>query len=271
MKSRFEPHSSLLALAVVLGSLTVHGVAQQHVERFFLSMPPPPPGKPLTTEIISKPLTTTVTEVAAGEPVADEADRAESGGTAPAKHASDGQKPGRQRTQAPGDLPEYYAAIIDQNLFRKLGWHVEPERNPFTLVGVMVAPKGSRALLVSNGSAKYVAVGEDAGAGYTVASIERGTVEVEGGAQGKLTLVLDKDVIGVSGGKSGGPAKERALPKKKEKKRDLRWRPRKGASGEEQFAAILDREGYTWDDIKRNPELGGELKQTYSYVWEDDK
>ncbi|MEO2004447.1 MAG: hypothetical protein ABGY41_10135, partial [Candidatus Poribacteria bacterium] len=208
MKSRFGRHSSLFALAVVLGSLTVHGVAQ-HEEGFFLSVPPPSPGKPRTairvTEIVSKPLTTTATEAAAGEPMAANADRDESGEAAPARRASGGEKPGRQRTQAPGDLPEYYAAIIDQNLFRKLGWHVEPERNPFTLVGVMVATEGSRALLVSNGSAKYVAVGEDAGAGYTVTSIERGTVEVEGGAQGKLTLVLDKDVIGVSGGKSGGP------------------------------------------------------------------
>ena len=270
MKSRFGRHSSLFALAVVLGSLTVHGVAQ-HEKGFFLSVPPPSPGKPLTTGIISKPLTTTVTKVAAGEPMADEADRADSGEAAPAKRASDGEKPGPQRTQTPGDLPEYYAAIIDQNLFRKLGWHVEPERDPFTLVGVMVAAEGSRALLGSNGSARYVAVGEDAGAGYTVTSIERGTVEVEGGAQGKLTLVLDKDVIGVSGGGSGGPAKGRAPTKSKKKKRDLRWHPPKGASGGEQFAMILEREGYTWDDIKRNPELGGELKQTYSYVWEDDK
>ena len=33
----------------------------------------------------------------------------------------------------------------------------------------------------------------------------------------------------------------------------------------------MEREGVTWEDIKRDPERAGEIKESYSYIWEDDK
>ncbi len=177
-------------------------------------------------------------------------------------------RPGRGRA-ARGGLPERYASIIDQNLFRKLGWGGEAKRDPFQLVGVMVAGDVRRALLGHNSSAVYAEVGNEVGEGYTVASIERGAVELTGGEQGKLSLALDTGVVAAKGGGPPKAAKARG-PEKREKK-DGRWRPPKGTPGNRQFEMILEREGLTWEDVKRNPQLAGEVKESYSYVWEDDK
>jgi hypothetical protein len=174
------------------------------------------------------------------------------------------------RPTASGDMPQQYALILEGNLFRRLGWSGEPKRDPFQLVGVMVSKDARRALLSHNGSAFYVEVGAEVGEGYTVASIERGAVELQGGALGTLDLVLDRDVIGVKGARSHSSAVAKA-PAARVEKKDGRWRPPKGTSGDQQWEMIMEREGVTWEDIKRNPERAGEIKESYSYIWEDGK
>ena len=166
-------------------------------------------------------------------------------------------------------LPQDYSSILERNLVRKLGWSGEPKRDPFQLVGVMVSDDTRRALLSHNGAALYVEVGADIGEGYTVASIERGAVELQGGALGPLNLALDRDVIGIRGAKSHTSVVAKA-PQARVKK-DGRWRPPKGTPGDKQWEMIMEREGVTWEDIKRDPERAGEIKESYSYIWEDDK
>jgi len=121
------------------------------------------------------------------------------------------------RPNTPSGLPPHYASILDGNLFRRLGWSGEPKRDPFQLVGVMVSDNTRRALLSHNGSAVYVDVGAEVGEGYTVASIERGAVELQGGALGPLNLALDRDVIGIKGAGSHNAAAAKA-PEKRVKK-----------------------------------------------------
>ena len=168
-----------------------------------------------------------------------------------------------------GGLPERYASIVERNLFRKLGWSGEAKREPFQLVGVMVAGATGKALIGRNGSTVYVGGGDEVGDGYTVTRIQRGAVELSGDEGRNLNLTLDTGVVGVTGGGAHNAA--RRSPQQLQKKKDSRWRPPKGTPGEKQFEMILEREGLTWEDIKRNPQLAGEVKESYSYVWEDGK
>ncbi len=173
----------------------------------------------------------------------------------------------------PQGYPERYSIIISKNLFRKLGWAPKPKQESINLFGVVVSRSGNRALLSYNGKTLYVREGESVGSSYKAASIARGSVVLEKESGERRTLKLDEKVMS-AGAPALSPSKsvsasKRSVSSNEKRTRDFRWRPPKGASGTEIFEMIMKREGYTWDDVKRNPELGGELKKEYSYVFEE--
>ena len=173
---------------------------------------------------------------------------------------------------APGafgqEAPERYRIIASQNIFRKLGWRPPQKQETVRLLGVTLSSAGNRALLSRNGQTHYVDEGKSIGGGDRLASVVRGAVEVEDSSGNRRTLQLDAKVLSV-----GAPAKRRterpppnSAPRGKEE-RDTRWYPPRGASGDAIFEMIMEREGVTWDDIKRDPELAGEIKSRYTHVW----
>lgn len=175
----------------------------------------------------------------------------------------------------PQGYPERYSILSSKNLFRKLGWAPKPKQESINLTGVVVSESGNRALLSYNGKTLYVREGEPVGSDYKAASIARGSVVLEKESGEQRTVKLDEKFVS-----AGAPASSRSSAPKsvstskrsgssnQKRTREYRWMPPEGASGTDIFEMIMKREGFTWDDVKSNPELGGKLKREYSYVFE---
>jgi hypothetical protein len=161
-------------------------------------------------------------------------------------------------------LPKQYEVIFQSNLFRRLGWE-EPRNNPFGLAGVVHRPDGSRALITRQGrpSGMYVEVGADVGDGYSVVSIAGRSVTIAGGPLGEIDLELDQGVIGSRGGGAGSQQREQTQTKKYEAGR---WYPARGLSFRDLVTEILDREGYTMQEVENDKELQQSLKGKYQYL-----
>ncbi len=173
--------------------------------------------------------------------------------------ASPGSASGRD-----GGLPEQYDVILQGNVFRRLGWE-EPRHNPFGLAGVVHRPDGPRALITRQGqpNGMYVEVGADVGDGYSVVSITGRSVKIAGGPLGEIGLELDQGVIGSRGGGGESRQREDTATKKYE---PGRWYPARGLSFQDLVVEILDREGYTMQEVENDRELQQSLKSKYQYL-----
>lgn len=168
-------------------------------------------------------------------------------------------------------MPWPYRVIVQRNLFRRLGWKPSAPQNPFTLIGIVDDGKRKRALLARQGSAMgiYATVGEEVGHGYKIAAIERYSVRLTGGPFGTLTCDLDRDVVGLTGGRSPAPSSTvppKAPPSKSPPKR---YYPVRGARLEDILREILEREGLSWEKVDNDKALQQKLKKKYQYLEEE--
>lgn len=163
-------------------------------------------------------------------------------------------------------LPDEYKAIVDGNVFRKLGWQEPEKHNPFRLAGVVGRPSGARALIVKEGRAGglYVEVGADVGDGYTVESIDGLSVKLVGGALGEVTLELDDGVVGSRGG--GGEREKKDRGPAPAKDDGGRWYPKRGLEFMQLVGEILKRENLTMQDVENDEYLQETLKSKYQYL-----
>ena len=110
-----------------------------------------------------------------------------------------------------GKVDEYYKSIVDNNLFRPLGWGGEDKRGPaFRLIGTVIAKnKKPKALIFefANKTTHYVAAGDKIGKA-TVKSIDEKSVTLNQDGEEeplKLNIVQESPFLGGSaGGKGGG-------------------------------------------------------------------
>lgn len=126
----------------------------------------------------------------------------------------------RQKSEADGN---FYRVIVENNLFRPLGWKKPKEGPQYALIGTKIQPKGKikKAFVMENRSNKYywVSVGEKVG-DATVEKIEAGQINLN--IAGKVTTI--KADTGPFLSKSGGGRPSRpaqassSQPKASEKK-----------------------------------------------------
>jgi len=109
----------------------------------------------------------------------------------------------------------------------------------------------------------YVGIGADVGDGYSVVSISGRSVKVAGGPLGEIDLELDQGVIGSKGGGAESRQREHTPAKKYEAGR---WYPARGLSFQDLVREILDREGYTMQEVENDRELQQSLKNKYQYL-----
>jgi len=120
-----------------------------------------------------------------------------------------GPKGGKRQGQGGGAVDEYYKSIVDNNLFRPLGWKGEEKGGPaFRLVGTVIARgRAPKALIFefARNVTHYVAVGGRIG-NATVTSIEEKSVTLNQDGEGPLTLNImqESPFLGGSGGGGGG-------------------------------------------------------------------
>ena len=106
----------------------------------------------------------------------------------------------KKHTRVPNTLSDFqtskfYRTLIDNNLFRPLGWQPPRPREPFRLLGTII-PKdgitGAQAILqTTRGKTTYIVTrGDTLGAGTTVIDIQAKQVTLEKAGQ-QRTLKLD--------------------------------------------------------------------------------
>ena len=121
-----------------------------------------------------------------------------------------GSKGDKSKGKGGGVVDEYYKSVVDNNLFRPLGWGGDKKRGPaFRIIGTVIA-KGQKpkALIFefAKNTTHYVAVGEKIG-NATVESIDEKSVTLnqDGKEPLKLNIVQESPFLGGSaGGKGGG-------------------------------------------------------------------
>ena len=124
---------------------------------------------------------------------------------------SEGKKRGPKGDKRQGKVDEYYKSIVDNNLFRPLGWGGEDKRGPaFRLIGTVIAKnKKPKALIFefANNTTHYIAVGDKIG-NATVKSIDEKSVTLNQDGEEeplKLNIVQESPFLGgPAGGKGGG-------------------------------------------------------------------
>ena len=92
-------------------------------------------------------------------------------------------------------LPDFYQTIIDNNLFRPLGWQPPRPIEPYRLIGTIIPTDGitgAQAILqTTRGKTTYIVTrGDTLGAGTTVIDIQAKQVTLEKAGQ-QRTLKLD--------------------------------------------------------------------------------
>lgn len=85
--------------------------------------------------------------------------------------------------------PDFYQVIIDNNLFRPLGW-TKPKSNPaFELIATVIKQNGKHKALIRNTKTRkvyYVAVGTELSAGVAVEKIESQSVTLKENGKSKV-------------------------------------------------------------------------------------
>lgn len=137
-----------------------------------------------------------------------------------AENLSAQNREARQKSEADGN---FYRVIVENNLFRPLGWRKPKERSQYALIATKIQPKGKikEAFVIENRSNKYytVSVGEKVGEA-TVEKIEDNQISLN--IAGKVTTL--KADAGPFLSKSGGGRPSRpaqassSQPKDSEKK-----------------------------------------------------
>jgi hypothetical protein len=121
------------------------------------------------------------------------------------------QKDTKRRSKDGGSVDEYYKSIVNNNLFRSLGWGGENKAGPpFRLIGTVISRgKNPKALIFEFASNRthYVAVGEKIG-NAKVESIDEKSVTINQDDQEeplKLNIVQESPFLGGSvGDRRGG-------------------------------------------------------------------
>lgn len=119
-----------------------------------------------------------------------------------------GPKGNKRQGKGGGGVDEYYKSIVDNNLFKPLGWKGDEKRGPaFRLVGTVIAKgKAPRALIFefAKNTTHYVAMGDKIG-NATVKSIDEKSVMLnQDGEELKLNIMQESPFLGSSGGGGGG-------------------------------------------------------------------
>ena len=98
----------------------------------------------------------------------------------------------------------YYKVIVDNNLFRPLGWRSRNNKPRYTLIGTWISSNGvtAKALILEQRSNQtyYVSVGEKVGES-TVESIESNQVSLD--LSGDIKMVKSEPMQFLSGGEKG--------------------------------------------------------------------
>ena len=85
--------------------------------------------------------------------------------------------------------PDFYQVIIDNNLFRPLGW-TKPKSNPvFELIATVIKQNDKRKALIRNTKTRkvrYVAVGAELSAGVAVEKIDSQSVTLKENGESKV-------------------------------------------------------------------------------------
>jgi hypothetical protein len=107
-----------------------------------------------------------------------------------------------------GGVNEYYKSIVDNNLFKPLGWKGDEKGGPaFRLVGTVIARgRAPKALIFefAKNTTHYVAMGDKIG-NATVKSIDEKSVTIDqNGEELKLNIMQESPFLGGSSGGGGG-------------------------------------------------------------------
>jgi hypothetical protein len=125
----------------------------------------------------------------------------------------------RRKSAADGN---FYRVVVENNLFRPLGWRKPKESPQYALIGTKIQPKGeiTKAFVKENRSNQYywVSVGEKVG-DATVEKIEKGQINLN--IAGKVTTIRADSGPFLSksgGGRSRGPGQATSQPQNNENK-----------------------------------------------------
>jgi hypothetical protein len=124
------------------------------------------------------------------------------------QRSSGGDKRQGKGGKGGGGADEYYKSIVDNNLFRPLGWGGEKRGPAFRLIGTVINQgKKPRALIFefAKNTTHYVAMGDKIG-NATVESIDEKSVTLNQDGEGPLKLNISQEspFLGGSGGGGGG-------------------------------------------------------------------
>jgi hypothetical protein len=119
-----------------------------------------------------------------------------------------GPKGNKRQGKGGGGVDEYYKSIVDNNLFKPLGWKGDEKGGPaFRLVGTVIARgRAPKALIFefAKNTTHYVAMGDKIG-NATVKSIDEKSVTIDqDGEELKLNIMQESPFLGGSGGGGGG-------------------------------------------------------------------
>jgi hypothetical protein len=136
-----------------------------------------------------------------------------------------GKNPDTKGNQKPKGDADFYRVVVENNLFRSLGWQ-RPNREPqYTLIGTMIEPDGkdSKVLLIEQRSNQYyaVAVGEKVGDAM-VKKIASNEVTLYKAGEMMTIRAEANAFLGGSGGEGGGrrSANRENRPNQNSEKRD---------------------------------------------------
>ena len=134
------------------------------------------------------------------------------------------------------DNQNFYRVIVENNLFRALGWRKPKRESDYVLIGTLIEQNGkvAKAFVMEQRSSRYysVSVGEKIGKS-TVEKIEANQISLNSAGK-TVTLKTDSvQFLSSSGGKGGGPkeSSQGASPSEnKEKKQQAGNRNNRGGS-----------------------------------------
>lgn len=134
------------------------------------------------------------------------------------------------------DNQNFYRVIVENNLFRALGWRKPKRESDYVLIGTLIEQNGkvAKAFVMEQRSSRYysVSVGEKIGKS-TVEKIEANQISLNSAGK-TVTLKTDSvQFLSSSGGKGGGPkeSSQGASPSQNdEKKQQARNRNNRGGN-----------------------------------------
>lgn len=96
-------------------------------------------------------------------------------------------------TLRPTVPPDFYQVIIDNNLFRPLGWTKPKPKPAFELIATIIKSHGKHKALIRNtktGKLHYAAIGEELTPGVTIAEITRHAVTLDENGTSKVYRLI---------------------------------------------------------------------------------